>query len=165
MTVVASPTRVRVLEGSQELANHRRSFDRHRHSEDPAHLEALLHQKRKALGSAASGRLACLVPASQAFLDAAFQKGESAARLSRQLLSLLDDYGPPLLQTALEEALRQRTPRASSVALLLEQQRRLKKQRPPLPVHLTHRPELADLAVPTSQLEVYDALAQNRSRE
>jgi transposase len=165
LTLVASPTRVRVLEGSQEITSHRRSFDRHCRIEDPAHLEALLHQKRKALGSTASGRLACLVPASQAFLDAAFQKGESAARLSRQLLGLLDDYGPQLLEAALHEALRQGTPRASSVAFLLEQQRRLQKQHPPLPVHLTHRPELSDLAVPTSQPEVYDALAQEKSRE
>jgi transposase len=165
LTLVASSTQVRILEGTRELASHRRSFDRHRRVEDPAHLEALLQQKRKALGSTASGRLACLVPASQAFLDAAFQKGESTARLSRQLLGLLDDYGPQLLQATVEEALRQGTPRASSVAFLLEQQRRLKKQRPPLPVHLTHRPELSDLAVPTSQPEVYDALAQKKSRE
>jgi transposase len=165
LTLVASSTQVRILEATREIARHRRSFDRHRRIEDPAHLEALLHQKRKALGSTSSGRLACLVPASQAFLDAAFQKGESAARLSRQLLGLLDDYGPQLLETALQEALRLGTPRASSVALLLEQQRRLRKQRPPLPVHLTHRPELSDLAVPTFQPEVYDALAQEKSRE
>jgi transposase len=165
LTLVASPCLVRILEGSQEIARHRRSFDRHRRVEDPAHLEALLRQKRKALGSSASGRLACLVPSSQAFLDAAFQKGESAARLSRQLLGLLDDYGPQLLESALQQALRQGTPRASSVALLLEQQCRMKKQRPLLPVHLTHRPELSDLAVPTFTPEVYDALAQEKSRQ
>jgi transposase len=163
LTLVASPTQVRILEGTREIARHRRSFDRHRRLEDPAHLEALLQQKRKALGSTPSGRLACLVPLSQDFLDAAFQKGEPAAPLARQLLGLLEDYGPQPLQSALQQALRQGTPRASSVALLLEQQRRLQKQPPPLPVHLTHRPELADLAIPTSQPEVYDALAQKKS--
>lgn len=165
LTLVASPGLVRILEGNQEIARHCRSFDRHRRVEDPAHLEALLRQKRKALGSSASGRLACLVPSSQAFLDAAFQKGESAARLSRQLLGLLEDYGPQLLESALQQALRQGTPRASSVALLLEQQCRMKKQRPLLPLHLTHRPELSDLAVPTFTPEVYDALAQEKSRQ
>jgi transposase len=164
LTAVASPSEVRVLDGTREIARHRRSFDRHRRIEDPAHLDALLQQKRKALGSTSSGRLACLVPASPDFLDAAFQKGESSTRLSRQLLSLLDDYGPEPLQAALLEALQQGTPRAASVVLLLEQQRRLKKQRPPLPVQLSHRPELSDLAVSHSCPEVYDALAENKSR-
>jgi hypothetical protein len=42
----------------------------------------LLEQKRKALGSTPSGRLAALVPPSQAFLQAAFERGESTARLT-----------------------------------------------------------------------------------
>ncbi|MGO9269941.1 MAG: Mu transposase domain-containing protein [Terriglobia bacterium] len=90
----ASPTTARLLDGSTLVASHRRSYDRHQLLEDPAHRQALLEQKRKALGSTASGRLAALVPESQPFLQAAFQRGESAARLTAQLLRLLDDYGP-----------------------------------------------------------------------
>src|SRR5439155_17899129 len=63
--------------------------------EEPEHRRALLEQKRKALGSTTSGRLAALVPESQAFLQAAFEHGESAAWLTAQLLRLLDDYGLP----------------------------------------------------------------------
>ena len=53
-----------------------------------------MEQKRKALGSTPSGRLAALVPESQAFLQAAFERGESTARLTVQLLHLLDDMAP-----------------------------------------------------------------------
>src|SRR5204863_8978123 len=94
LTLVASPTAVRLLDGSTEIASHRRSYDRHQLVEDPAHRQALLEQKRKALGSTASGRLAALVPESQAFLQAAFQRGESTAPLTAQLLRLLDDMAP-----------------------------------------------------------------------
>jgi hypothetical protein len=42
-----------------------------------------------------SGRLAVLVPESQAFLQAAFEHGESTSRLTLQLLRLLDDWSLP----------------------------------------------------------------------
>ena len=51
LTLVASPTRVRLLDGATEIASHPRSFDRHELVEEPAHHQALREQKRKALGS------------------------------------------------------------------------------------------------------------------
>ena len=101
--------------------------------EDPAHRQALLEQKRKALGSTASGRLAALVPESPAFLQAAFERGESTARLTVQLLRLLDDYGAAELTAALREALDRHTPRLSSVAFILARRHRQRRQRAPLP--------------------------------
>lgn len=76
LTLVASPTRVRLLDGATEIASHPRSYDRHELVEEPAHRQALLEQKRKALGSTPGGRLAILVPESPAFLQAAFERGE-----------------------------------------------------------------------------------------
>ncbi len=89
LPLVASPPTVRRLDGSTEIASHRRSSDRHQLGEDPAHRQALLEQKRKALGSTAGGRLATWGPESPAFLRAAFARGESTARLTAQLLRLL----------------------------------------------------------------------------
>src|SRR5215467_15843450 len=131
LTLVASPTTVRLLDGSTEVASHHRSYDRHEQIEDPAHRQALLEQKRKALGSTASGRLAALVPESQAFLQAAFERGESASRLTAQLLRLLDDYGVAEFTAALREALEQQTPRLSSVAFILARRHRQRRQRTP----------------------------------
>jgi hypothetical protein len=124
LTLLASPTTVRLLDGLAEIASHRRSYDRHQLVEDPAHRQALLEQKRKALGSTAGGRLATLVPESPAFLRAAFERGESIARLTAQLLRLLDDYGAAELAAALREALDHDTPRLSSVAFILTRRHR-----------------------------------------
>ena len=112
-------TTVRLLDGSTEIASHVRSYDRHHLVEDPAHRHALLEQKRKALGSTPSGRLAAMVPESPAFLQAAFERGESTARLTLQLLLLLDDYGPGEWAATLRETLDRHTPRLSSVAFIL----------------------------------------------
>ena len=161
LTLVASPTTVRLIEGSTEIASHLRSYDRHQLVEDPAHRHALLEQKRKALGSTPSGRLASLVPESPAFLQAAFEHGESIARLTVQLLHLLDDYGAGELAAALREALDRHTPRLSSVAFILARRHRQRRQRTPLPVNLARRPDLKDLAVSNPSLEAYDELSED----
>lgn len=61
LTLVASDTLVRILDGTAEVARHRRSYDRHQVVADPAHQQALLEQKRKA-SSAPSDRLSVAVP-------------------------------------------------------------------------------------------------------
>ena len=154
---------MRLLDGAQEIARHVRSYDRHQRLDDPAHLAALLEQKRKALGATANGRLAHAVPDSEAFLDAAFQRGESPARQTTQLLLLLDDYGAAALADAVREALTNHTPRAASVAFILS--RRTRSTRAPLPVDLSRAPHLADLSIPTHNLEAYDQLTQTGSND
>ena len=161
LTLVASPTTVRLLDGSTEIASHLRSYDRHQLVEDPVHRQALLAQKRKALGSTASGRLAASVPESQAFLQAAFERGESTAPLTAQLLRLLDDYGAAELAAALPEALEHHTPRLSSVAFILARRHRQRRHRAPLPVNLSRRPDLENLTVSNPSLEAYDELSED----
>ena len=161
LTLVASPTRVRLLDGATEIASHLRSYDRHELVEDPVHRQALLEQKRKALGSTPSGRLTALVPESPAFLQVAFERGESIARLTVQLLRLLDDYGAGELAAALREALDRHTPRLSSVAFILARRHRQRRQRAPLAVNLSRRPDLENLTVSNPSLEAYDELTQD----
>lgn len=161
LTLLASDIEVRVIDGSREIACHRRSYDRHERITDPTHEEALLEDKRKALGSTRHGRLLGAVPEAEALLDAAFQRGEPAAPQTAQLLRLLDDYGAVELRAAVHEALERQTPRASSVAFILCRRHRMQRRRPPLPVNLTRRPDLADLHVKPHDLETYDELSHN----
>jgi len=146
-----------------ELARHRRSYDRHQRIDDPVHIANLVEFKRKALGATAAARLKHAVPQIESFLTAAFERGESVARQTAQLLTLLDDYGADLLRAAVAEALEHNTPRASSVAFILT--RRLRSHRRPLPVDLSRRPELDQISVPTHQLELYDELSKEDSDE
>jgi transposase len=161
LMLVASPTTVRLLDGSTAVASHRRCYDRHQLIEDPGHRQALLEQKRKALGSTPSGRLAALVAESQPFLEAAFQRGESTPRLTAQLLRLLDDYGPAELALALREALDHQTPCLSSVAFILTRRHRQRQRQNLVPVDLSRRPDLEHLTVSTPRLETYDELSQD----
>jgi transposase len=161
LTLAASETTVRILDGTSEIARHRRSYDRHQIVLDPAHQEALLAEKRKAVGSTPGGRLVEAVPDAEALLDAAFVQGESAGSQTAQLVNLLDLYGASELRAAVREALDRKTPRASSVAFILSKRSRSKRQPFRATVALTHRPELNDLAITPHNLENYDDLANN----
>ena len=159
LTLVASDTVVRILDGVQQVTRHRRSYDRGQLVADPAHQQALLLQKRKIWASVPSDRLTGAIPQAEQFLQAALEKGESVARQSRQLLLLLDDYGAEALRAALHKALQRQTPRASSVAFLLQRSRRAGNTA--LPVDLSRRPELAAVDVQPHQPEDYDDLSQS----
>jgi transposase len=158
LILIASESTIRILDGTAEAACHHRSYDRHQMILDPAHQQALLEEKRKALGSTPGGRLAHAVAESEALLDAAFQRGESVGNQTAQLLRLLDVYGPAELRTAIREALARNTPRASSVAFILKKRRRALEHQPSTPVDLTRRPDLADLHVQPHNMETYDDL-------
>jgi len=158
LVLAASESTVRILDGNQEIARHRRCYDRRQQILDPAHQEELLKDKRKALGSTRGSRLSNAVPESEALLDAAFARGESAARQTSQLLNLLDLYGAAELQIAVREALERNTPCASSIAFILRRRQRLSRRRLPTPVDLSRRPDLADLDVQPHNSEIYDEL-------
>lgn len=160
LTLVASATAVRILDGQDEIVTHRRSYDRDQYVDEAGHQEALLATKRKAQGQTPAGRLSAAVPETQDFLRAAFLKGENTGSAARKLLQLLDDYGAAALRRGVTEALARDTPRLSSVAYLLEKQRRAQHSRRPLAVDLSRRPDLADLVVRPHQAEIYDELSR-----
>lgn len=160
LTLLASETTLRILDGQVEVARHGRSYDRHRRIDDPAHLEALLAEKQRAHGSTPNARLLGAVPAAEAFLQAGFQRGESVAALTQKLLLLLDDYGAEELRAVVAEALARQTPRLSSIAFLLAKRRRAAQRRLSLPVDLSRRPDLRDLYVKPHSSETYDALSR-----
>jgi transposase len=165
LTLVASDTTVRILDGTRQLARHRRCYDRQERITDPVHQQALLEEKRQALGHTPSGRLLAAAPEIEALLQAVCDRGESTGRRTAQLLLLLDDYGPSELRAAVREALERQTPRVSSVAYILARRHRAARHRPPLPVQLDRRPDLQDLHVQPPDPEIYDELTRDDDPE
>jgi transposase len=159
LTLVASDTTVRLLDGTVEIARHARTYDRNQQVLDPAHREALLKIKRKAFHGTPGGRLEQAVPESKTLLDLAFAEGESAGNQTGQLLKLLEEYGPAALRRAIVEALERDTPRACSVAWLLRRQPR--RQR--VALDLSRHPEAQSVDVRPHDLETYDELARTQA--
>ncbi len=160
LTLVASETSVRVLDGVAEVARHDRSYDRHRKIDDPAHIEALLAEKQRAHGSTPNARLIGAVPKAELLLEACFKRGESVSAVTQKLLLLVDDYGAEELRAAVDEALARSTPHFGSIAFILAKRRRAAQRRLTPSVDLSRRPDLKDLYVKPHSPEIYDELTR-----
>jgi len=158
LTLVVSETLLRVLDGVTEVACHGRSYDRSQQVEEPAHLAALAREKRRAHELRGRDRLRALCPEAEPFLDALARRGEPLASHTTALLRLLDQYGASALNAALRDALRRGAVSAPSVAHLLDQRARARRQPPPLTVVLPPDPRVRDLRVTPHPLAAYDAL-------
>ena len=156
LSVLADERRVRILDGTQELVCHTRSWDRGAQIEQAAHIEALVDHKRAARAHRACDRLAQAAPASAELLKRAGEAGNSLGAITSELMRLLDRYGARALQAAISEALQRGVPHPNAVRLALERAREAAGQPPPvalvLPEHVVRR----DAPVRAHDLASYD---------
>lgn len=165
LTLLASPTTVRVLAGTEEIARHARSYDSNDVVEQEAHVAGLVAATRQDNPSTARDRLRLAVPAAAPLLERLAARGESLRAHSVRLLALLDDYGPQELTAAIERALERDALGAGAIAHLLETRRRQRGLKPPMPMVLPDRPGVRDLDVTPHRLETYDDLARSDSSD
>jgi transposase len=161
LTLLASPTTVRVIAGTEEIARHARSYDTGQIIEQEAHVAGLVAATRQANPSSARDRLRLAVPPIAALLDRLAARGESLRLHTARLLALLDDYGPQELAAAVTRALERDALGAGAIAHILETRRRQRGQKPPIPLALPDRPGVRDLDITPHRLETYDELTRS----
>jgi transposase len=161
LTLLASPTTVRVIAGTEEIARHARSYDSGQVIEQAAHVAGLIDATRQANPSSARDRLRLAVPAATTLLEHLAARGESLRGHIVRLLALLDDYGPQELSVAIERALERDALGAGAIAHVLETRRRQRGLKPPIPIALPDRPGVRDLDVTPHRLETYDELTRS----
>jgi hypothetical protein len=158
LTVLADPHQVRIVDGGTVLARHKRSYDKGAQIEDAAHIQALTDAKHAARQHRGNDRLMRAVPASQALLERAAERGANLGAITAGLLRLLDRYDAASVQAAIIEALERDVPHQNAVRLALERQRERDGDAPPvalvLPAHVRDR----DAPVRPHALETYDQL-------
>jgi hypothetical protein len=164
LSVLASPTEVRVVDGATVIARHLRSYDAGQQIEDPAHLAALTAQKAAARAHRATDRLAQAAPASTELLRAAAARGENLGSLTAALLRLLERYGASELEAAIGEALAHGVPHPHAVRASLERRREQRQLPPPLALPLPEDPRVRELVVRPHSLASYDHLHPDPER-
>jgi transposase len=162
LTVVASPTQVRVLDGATVIASHPRSYDKDKQVEDPAHIAELTARKRQARQHRGTDRLAQAAPNSRELLTRAAERGSNLGSITAALLRLLDHYGATELEAAIGEALTRGVPHPNAVRLALERRREQRDQPPPLPIALPADKRVRELVVSPHKLDDYDQLQSHQ---
>jgi hypothetical protein len=159
LTLIASETAVRFVDGTQEIVHHERSYDRARRIDHPEHLKQLGAQKRHARELRGRDRLRAACASADAFIAQLAQRNLSMARHTTRLIKLLDQYGAAELEVALADALSRGALSADSVAHVIDQRAREQRRPPPIEIALPDDPRVRDLFVTPHDLADYDDLA------
>lgn len=161
LVVVADLTTVRVLDGNAVVATHRRSFSAREQLEDPAHLAALVAEKRGARRERGQDLLTRSCPASTAFLGRMSERGLNLGTAVAMLLRLLDAYPTHEVDGALQEVLRSDAAHPHAVRHVLEKNREAAGRTPALPLELPDDPRVRDQHVRLHDLHSYDDLSEH----
>ncbi len=161
LTLAATHDEVRILDGTELVARHARSYDARQRIEDPRHIDALVAEKRRARERRGQDVLRERLPHAETFLAQVLERGLPLRGAVAQLLHLLDDVGAKALDRALVEAIDRGTPTPASVALLVETARRRARLQPKVPLTLPERADVSELRTATHRLETYDDLADD----
>lgn len=157
LTVSADEQRVRILDGLRVVAEHSRSFDRRKQIEDPAHIAALVEEKKNARAHRAVDRLSIAVPIVTSLLEKMAERGMPLEGATRRLERLLDSYGSRELESAVREVLDSGAHHDSAVAHVLEKNRQQRGLPPALPLQLPDDPKF-DVVVKPPTLDSYSVL-------
>jgi len=160
LAVVASLSTVRILDGTEVIAEHQRSFGKGDQIEDEAHIEDLKAEKTAARKHRGMDRLYHAAPATHDLLVAAAEHGYNLGSVTANLLRLLDRYGAAELEVAAAEALSRDVPHPQAVRQCLDRRRQERDLPPPLPVPLPEG-RLRDLAIRPHDLSTYDIEKEN----
>lgn len=165
LTVLASLDTVRILDGQAVIATHPRNFDRGAQVEQPAHIEALVADKRAARAHRAQDRLHHAAPSAKPLFLRAAERGVHLGVLTRGLLQLLGTHGAQALEAAITAALAEDAAHLGAVRHFIDQHAHARGQRPPIAVVLPNDPRWQHLSGPPQALSDYEQLAKEPSDE
>ena len=131
LTLVASDIELRLLDGDQPIAHHAREWGRNQWLELPAHRAALVEEKRAARALKGRDRLRAEVPEIEPLFERWVDLGRNLGSMVARVIVLLDAYGAPALREVLTEMVARGTHDPGAMAILCEQRRRRRGDRPP----------------------------------
>jgi len=160
LTLVASASTVRVLDGETLLATHPRSFSAGEQIEQAPHIEDLTKAKRHARDARGKNRLIASCPSGEAFLQGVAMHGGHLGGTTNRLLHLLDEHGAARVETGIAHALARGAFHAHAVAHVVDQRRRAEDVRPAAIAALHADARVRELTVTPHALDPYDKLGE-----
>jgi hypothetical protein len=154
ITLAASDTEVRLLDGADVVARHARSWGKHQRVEDPEHRRELLEQKRAGRIPKMRDRLLAQVAGIDELYTRWVDVGRNVGLMTARTGKLLDLYGADVLTTAVADVLARGLHDPGALALRCEQARRATGA--PMPIALELGAHVPDCEVIPHNLANYD---------
>jgi hypothetical protein len=165
LVVRATLNSVNILDGTTVIAIHARSYDKAKQIECPEHIKELANRKRDARLQRGQDRLTQTIDCAREFLVAAASRGYALKSITRELTSMLDDYGASLLEKGMVEALAKTSPHPNSVRIVLERLRDEQHEKPLATFALSTDKRITGMVVKTHSLNQYDTLQSTQSTQ
>jgi transposase len=152
----ATPTEVRLLADTTEVARHARSFERAVVIENPRHYDGVLSTKRKHFRLILTKRFRELGPPAPTFMEGILRAERRPAQHLQQILNLVGTYSRAEVLAALEHAMSCNVYGASYVKSILLQRRAAQGLPEIPPLHVQERPDWNEISTEDPDLSVYD---------
>ena len=146
--------RLTFLHENQPVAEHPRSYERHRDFEHPDHARPLLAQRQKAREQQLLQRFLSLCPQAPDYYQQLQQRRLNARHHVQKILALVEIYGADPVTRALQDAHHYQAYSSEYIANILEQRQRILPE--PGALHLTRSADLLELELPEPDLSLYD---------
>jgi hypothetical protein len=154
LTLVADDRAVRLLDGTNVVALHERSWGRRQIIESPAHRATLVAARRAAADLKGRDRLRAVAPDFAVILDRWALSGRGLAIQVMRAIKLLELYGDEVFALAVTEIAARGLRDVGALAVACDRLRRDRKR--PVPVELHLSPHVEDRDVVPHDLETYD---------
>jgi transposase len=162
VTLVASDSVVRFLDGANVIATHTRSFGKNQRIEDGEHRRELLEQKRAGRLPKARDKLLAQVPGMNALYMRWIDIGRNVGLMTARIAKLLELYGADILTRAVEVILARGLHDPGALALHCEELRRARNKPMPTVFDLPEHAHVHDCDVIPHDLSSYDKKASAR---
>jgi transposase/DUF971 family protein len=154
LTLQLASDRLRLFDGQTLVAEHVRSFDRHRDYENPDHVRTLLDERRQARHQRIFLRFLALSPRAAAYHAQLAERRLNGRHHVEKIVALAEIHGLEAVSRALDDAHELGAYSCEYIANLLEQRRRLLPEAGAL--HLTRASDLLELELPPPDLSPYE---------
>ena len=158
LTLEADSHRVRIMDRSEVVAEHRRSWGKHQVLENPDHISALKRHKRRARLQRGQEHLLRAVPVCETLLAEMGRRQRRLHTAVDRLTILLEEFGAVELSAAVNEALEKGSPHPETVRLVLDRRRRVSRHHPSVPIRLPDSEKVRGIVVTPHALGDYDPI-------
>jgi len=158
LTLRVTPHLVTILDKDQRLAEHQRSWSKGSIIEEPAHISALVEQKKVHRNRRGRSVLLTRLPMAAQLFPLWLEQGANLGSSSQRLLVLLDEYDKADVEQAIASAVAKGTTSIDSIRFLLQQS----SKEPVRRVRLNLPERLQDMEIRSHDPSQYDTLTNRK---
>jgi hypothetical protein len=165
VVVKVSSTKIRVISGSSQLAEHDRCWEKHKTIEDQSHIKATRALKSRGADKSKLHSVTSCCPSASEVLSLLAERKLSTNTAVRRLYEFITLYGAQEVEIALQQAIKLNNVHPNSILRNLENERKLHDKPRPVPLLAITDPRVRDSQVQPHDLQTYHVLNNKKGED